>query len=691
MRWRIEKFIFCDQQQTLTSGDKAHQLEPMAVELLAYFCKNRDRIISRDQLIDEVWHGRLITDNAVSKVVTKLRKLLGDNAKKPQFIATFPKKGYKFIACVSEVVDLESVDEDGKTDESPSNVLNVRTSVVPPQKKRFGWLLPISAIVILVLLIRAFLAEESTPSMGVKALTRAAGMEWQPRVSPDGKYLSYIEVRDKKIRLWIGDLSDGQSVEVNHGDENEIVVGPGKWNRDGSKFVYLVATSSTCQYFIRTIYGLTLGKPKLIHNCPAGSRGKIEFSHDDDKLIYAESAGGQAPYSLYEMTLSTGKKRRINQPELILGGNISFDLHPFENKLLISSPDEQLWEGFYSLDLDNDELSLLFKQDAFICCGIWDHTGQRIVLLGEHPAVQLVSYDLDGRDRKVVYSGSQRLSPPERHSNGNDYVFPAGRGNLDAYYYAFSTQTTKTIANSSVDDRLATIAPNGEQIAFVGLSSGNEEIWLSDIQGEGTRKLTAFNDHRHYIDLKWSYNGKRLMASTLNEIHIIDIRSGESQVLKIPQVEMRSISFKNDRVIAFSKKTPDGWRVHFYDIDKQLLTLVDKPWQFVHFSEVPEDTIWVDSEGMVYSGVIPKAGGSVQSDMNSLAHGRFFNYRKLGNKWYWQQWQDGRYQLMVKESGSQASQVLLTTDSYYFDVSKNGIAFHTTGSRNIDIYQSLSH
>ncbi|MBM7074539.1 winged helix-turn-helix domain-containing protein [Shewanella sp. 202IG2-18] len=64
MRWQIAQFVFCDQQQTLTSNDSSHQLEPMMVELLSYFCQNLDQIISKDKLIEQVWLGRFVSDNA---------------------------------------------------------------------------------------------------------------------------------------------------------------------------------------------------------------------------------------------------------------------------------------------------------------------------------------------------------------------------------------------------------------------------------------------------------------------------------------------------------------------------------------------------------------------------------------------------------------------------------------------------
>ena len=51
MRWQIAQFIFCDQHQTISNGQNTQQIEPLVVELLSYFCRNKDQIISREQLI----------------------------------------------------------------------------------------------------------------------------------------------------------------------------------------------------------------------------------------------------------------------------------------------------------------------------------------------------------------------------------------------------------------------------------------------------------------------------------------------------------------------------------------------------------------------------------------------------------------------------------------------------------------
>ncbi|MEW6991838.1 winged helix-turn-helix domain-containing protein [Colwelliaceae bacterium 6441] len=717
MRWQIAEYIFCDQQQTLTSENQSQQLEPMMVELLSYFCRNIDQIISKDQLIEQVWLGRIVSDNAVSKLITKLRKAFNDDARQPKFIATFPKKGYKFIASVKQLpveqtnenspvsIDLASpTNSDGAKAENNVEQTysepSVNTSILASKRHSFYFKVFVMLVLVVFVIGISLQNNRTAPTLltHAKALTAESGSELFPAVSPDGTRVSYMSAKTDRMHLIIKHIDDERTIEVNH--EEGVGVGPASWSFDGRLLVYLVATPQRCQYFIREINGLELGEAKLIHNCPAGSYGAIAFTHDNNRLIFTESEGGNSPYSLFEINLTTDKKTRLNQPELFLGGNSQFDMHPTENKLLISSPDKQQWEGFYSLDLETDELKLLFKQNAYICCGIWSHNGERVVLMGEHPAYQLLSYNLVGEDMKIIYSGSRQINRPTRHSNGKDYMFSSGQQNSNIYLYDYLKNINNVIADASVDDRLATFSAkttttttnkttDQPSIAYISLTTGNEEIWLTDITGKNRTKLTHFNDSRHYVDLQWSPNGKLLMALTLNEIHLIDTLTGKFRRLKLPQNEIRAVSFKDNHTIAFSRKSQKQWQVYYYQLDTDTLMPAEKKWRYVHFTQDEQNTLWLDQQNQLYWSHAQKKVKNEKLKQVDFLSGRIFNLKKREQNWFWFD-SENNYSLMRYSELNEKTEPTILSHVFKFDVQGSQILYDKRLNSHKDIYQTMS-
>jgi len=698
MQWKVEQYVFCERQQTLNDSQRIQQLEPMVVELLAYFCRNPNITVSRDQLIEHVWAGRIITDNAVTKLITKLRKYLGDDPKAPKFITTYPRKGYRFIAAVSEYTEPCSTPVTTAPN-LPSFTASTGSDIANDKSINTNYmrLLAVSAAmcVFAIMVYFSYSYGSTQPSFNhVKPLTRDPGRESRPAISPDEHYLAYTEFRNAKMHLWIKSLLDETTIEISHGVSDSIWVDSATWNSDGSQLVYLVTTPNSCQYFVRDFAQLEVSEARLIHNCPAGSYGKIAFTHDDNRLIYSEAAARGEPFEIYELNLQTNEKRKLNQPALFIGGNSQFDVHPHDNKLLISSPDAQQWEGFYSLDLDTNELTLLFKQDAYICCGRWDHSGTRVILMGEHPTTTLVSFDLKGEDPQVIYSSSEQVRVPQRHPNGKDYVFPISQVNQNSRFYDFEDKVTHTIADSSVDDRLANIALHDDLIAYVGLSSGSEEIWLTNSKGEWKKKLSNLKGQQHYIDIGWSYDGNYLFGLTLNEIHLFEASTGNKKTLKLPQIEMRGVSWKNNQTLAMSLKTEKGWRVHEYSIESDALNLSNDEWQYIRYTLNPEDTLW-QKEGKngprLFVGENQTAVADERLVNAGLLYGRLFNLQKSGARWAWNTFAKGRYHLYVKNLESATPIKVVNPDHFHFDMTAKGIVYQTSESIKSDLYVTMSN
>jgi DNA-binding winged helix-turn-helix (wHTH) protein len=77
-------------------------LRPKALHVLLYLLENRDRPVSKAELIQTVWEGASVTENALAQCIIEIRKALGDDLRSPRIIKNLPKYGYRFMAEVQD-------------------------------------------------------------------------------------------------------------------------------------------------------------------------------------------------------------------------------------------------------------------------------------------------------------------------------------------------------------------------------------------------------------------------------------------------------------------------------------------------------------------------------------------------------------------------------------------------------------
>ena len=77
-------------------------VEPLVFDLIAFLIKNRERLISRQELFDSLWHGKEVCDTSLSNHIKSARKVLGDNGHAQKIIKTVHGRGYQFIAKIFE-------------------------------------------------------------------------------------------------------------------------------------------------------------------------------------------------------------------------------------------------------------------------------------------------------------------------------------------------------------------------------------------------------------------------------------------------------------------------------------------------------------------------------------------------------------------------------------------------------------
>jgi DNA-binding winged helix-turn-helix (wHTH) protein len=75
---------------------------PQVFDVLEYLIRNRERVVSNDDLIEGIWKGRIVSESTLSSRIAAARQAIGDSGEQQSFIRTLPRKGYRFIAQVRE-------------------------------------------------------------------------------------------------------------------------------------------------------------------------------------------------------------------------------------------------------------------------------------------------------------------------------------------------------------------------------------------------------------------------------------------------------------------------------------------------------------------------------------------------------------------------------------------------------------
>lgn len=143
--FKLDKAAF-----TLTEQQQPVAIEPKVFDVLTYLIEHRDRVVSKEELLEQHWPGRVITDATLNTCIRSVRRALGDDHKQQKYIRTFPKRGFQFVGTLCSASQVDSV-----------SVLHLQDKT---RWRRYGWWGGALAILLTaILLITPGLSEKPTP------------------------------------------------------------------------------------------------------------------------------------------------------------------------------------------------------------------------------------------------------------------------------------------------------------------------------------------------------------------------------------------------------------------------------------------------------------------------------------------------------------------------------------------------
>jgi TolB-like protein/Tfp pilus assembly protein PilF len=107
MRFLFAGYSLDAERRELRRGIAPIAVEPQVFDLLVYLLKNRDRVVSKDDLIASVWSGRIVSNSTLTSRINAARRALGDSGEDQKLIRTVARKGFRFVGSVNTQSDSE--------------------------------------------------------------------------------------------------------------------------------------------------------------------------------------------------------------------------------------------------------------------------------------------------------------------------------------------------------------------------------------------------------------------------------------------------------------------------------------------------------------------------------------------------------------------------------------------------------
>ncbi|MEO0973618.1 MAG: winged helix-turn-helix domain-containing protein [Pseudomonadota bacterium] len=561
--WTIGEYRFDANANRLSGQAGDVLLEPKASALLAYFCQHPGRDIGRDELLQTVWHGQVVSDNTISRVIVLLRKALRDDDKARRYIATVPKVGYRLIAEVQTV------------ERSSSRAAAAGSGV---ESRHVRWALVAGLLAVTGAALWWDSAPPAPQVRSIVPLSRLAATQSNAAVATDGLALLYTANDGVHDRIYYV-AQDGIApvpISAAHGDADF-----GAWADDGSFIVYQFLDGDRCEFHRLERARLSRGSPEVVYECIPGSYSELSLSPDSTTLYFLERATPTAPYAAFALDLERRRKRRLSQPVANGYGNHYLDVHPHSGTLLLLSDHLPGKTSVFELDPTRDAFALLRTFDYGLDSAIWSHREGYIVHPSQHPSYQLMETPLDGRDGQILVSDSRRIASPRRlptpNEEGHEYLFTSYLYNRDIH----SALDHPVDINSAVMDYLPAISHAGERLAFVSKRAGYSQIWIQDFAAGSLRAVEPPDRGRRFLDLRWSPDDRQLLANTNTGVLIYEVDADPELRHDVSfSLPAYGVSWHDRQTLSLSHYESGRWKAYQYRLGTGETVALDDRWAF---------------------------------------------------------------------------------------------------------------
>ncbi len=514
-------------------GGTVRLLEPKVVEVLAVLAARAGTPITRQELLDTVWADVVVTDDVLTRCISELRKLFGDDARNPHVIETLPRIGYRLLAPVRWLTDPSASGDSLGSLPLPVPVPTTAPAGIKKTGHPVRWM--VGAVVgVLVLGLGFWMGslehEDSAPvfvsPVALRPLTTDPAQEVHARVSPDGERVAYVSDASGAFNLYLTDFQPG-STPLQLTDDPVPERSP-VWSPDGTEIAFIRQHENVCQVLRMPALG---GPETLVASCASARYATLDWSPDGSWLVLDDQMPGETGTVLHRLDLETGHLAPFNYDRTGSRGDYYPQVSPDGTRLSFL---RSLGEGqtdLFVLHLADGEVERLTTLLQPISAQAWSPDGTAIFFIEVvNGQPMLRRYDVATATTTWV----PVLDVGYRLSIGSERMVFEQRTVRMNLYRVEQDEVLTPLAASSATDRLPTFSPDGQRLAFLSNRSGSYQVWVRRAEGGLPQPLTALNGVV-FSPPHWSPDGQRLVLTTFEEgqaeVYVVDAFGDKPRLL----------------------------------------------------------------------------------------------------------------------------------------------------------------
>ena len=499
-------FVLDPARRVLLRAGIPQTLTPRAFDLLLLLVQQRDRVLSKDEILRTVWADTVVEESNLNQQVFVLRKALNGDGRGPEYIATIPRRGYRFVGEVTErsAASLASSTGPAAIDERG------RTPVVS------RWLLWTVSGVLTIATLLAFRSwRHVAPDAAVEILSVTAfpGLERFPSISPDGNFVVFSWTGsnpEDAPDLWIKAVDDDALRRLT---ETRFAETSPAWSPDGRDIAFLRAGQGV---FVISVLG---GSERKI----ADTGSALEWTPDGRALLVRDRARDQ-PHGIFEIDLDSGRRRQLTHAPSGIG-DWTFDVSPDGQTLAFVRYERPGVSDVYVVPLAGGEVRRRTRWNASISRVAWMPGGSEILYsVNEAPgfAPYLFRVPADGiapeTGIRAFHATAGAPSISRSRPSGLARVAFA-RDHVDVGLRLVDLEAPRTtdhfdritqLSDSTRVDFPGRFSRDGQHVAFLSDRTGWAEAWVANRDGSRLRQVTRMRATELGIG-GWSPDGQRLV------------------------------------------------------------------------------------------------------------------------------------------------------------------------------------